>query len=487
MMNELSVYSGETRDGASVEKSAETLWIFLRVLLVTFAFALAISWLNIPDPFIRHDDYPTVFGEEESYYWKTLSEGRWLNYWYIAKPFVLPPQVSFLIYLAAWSIFASAFAVHAFDAGTRPFLGARYMLAALIVLTPQAFDIAQWFNTVAFGICIIAVYGLVCLFASRKAAIWALLVFVPLSFSAYNTYPFYLLAMLLCRVDLDRSVRDLARVLIVFCVAFVMAILVTNTLNWHFHGVFGIEEAEWRSPNHLESLNDVAENLAVIHAFWVEVFIIYGMGYLLVGYAVFAIPLLFVLAVLRKSRGLVLYGMVTPILGMGLLTFYTLTTGVYVPVRATVFMWLVSCFFLIAGIDAVSTTRSRRLILSIGVLACISFFAKEFILRFSYLQIWQTTTKEFAARIPGDSDRVVIYGPIAMFEGARNAAIQSPDGLSYRLRYLTGKPVVTCKFGEDECADETPPFEPRTRFGSMILETEGKVTYIRLPALDAAP
>ncbi|NND20063.1 MAG: hypothetical protein HKN98_15940, partial [Silicimonas sp.] len=252
--------------------------IFAYVLFGALALALAVSWQNVFDPFVRHDDYPTVFGEAERYYWKTESEGRWLNYWYIKLPFVLPTQVSFLLYLTAWSTFAAAFATYTLGPRVRVFPGARFLLAWLIVLCPQAFDIAQWFNTVMPGIWVMAIYALIALFGSRGLAIGMLFVFVPLAFSAYNTYPFYLLALLLCRVDHERSLGDLVRVVAVFVLAFALAMLITNSLNWYFHGVFGIEEAEWRAPNYIEGVGDVLENLKTVTRFWQDVLSIYGMG-----------------------------------------------------------------------------------------------------------------------------------------------------------------------------------------------------------------
>ena len=187
-----------TIDETAPDDFRARLIVFGYVLLGTFVLALAVSWGNLIDPFVRHDDYPTVFGEAESYYWKTETEGRWLNYWYISLALRLPTEVSFVLYLTAWSIFAAAFACYALGPRVVVFPGARLLIAWLIVLCPQAFDIAQWFNTVAIGIWVMAIYSLIVLFGSRRLAILMLFVFVPLSFSAYNTYPFYLLALLLC-------------------------------------------------------------------------------------------------------------------------------------------------------------------------------------------------------------------------------------------------------------------------------------------------
>ncbi|MBT8424858.1 MAG: hypothetical protein KJO67_07775, partial [Silicimonas sp.] len=94
---------------------------------------------------------------------------------------------------------------------------------------------------------------------------------------------------------------------------------------------------------------------------------------------------------------------------------------------------------------------------------------------------------ELSDRIPENSDRIVMFGPLAMLRGAREAAIQNYDGLAYRFRFLTGKPTVSCLQSDADCSNETPPFDPRPRYDSMLIETVDRVTYIRLPALDLAP
>jgi hypothetical protein len=263
--------------------------------------------------------------------------------------------------------------------------------------------------------------------------------------------------------------------------------LVTNLLNWHFHGVFGIVEAEWRVPNHVASFSDVIENVGRVVRFWQDVLLIYGMGNHAVGYVILVVPLLFALAILRRDRLLALYALTPVAFGMGLLMVYVLKTGIYVPVRATVFFWIVSCFLLVYGVEVLATSPARKIALLAAVLALAGFFAREFVVRFGYLQVWQASTRDLAADIPEGAERIVVFGYLSMLPGARNAAIQSFDGLAYRLRYLTGKPTVLCKQLDADCSNETPPFDVRSRFGSTLVETVDGVTFIRLPALDIAP
>ncbi|NND22930.1 MAG: hypothetical protein HKO14_12635, partial [Silicimonas sp.] len=193
------------------------------------------------------------------------------------------------------------------------------------------------------------------------------------------------------------------------------------------------------------------------------------------------------LVILQHGRLLALYALTPVFLGMGLLTYYTLTTGIFVPVRATVFFWLLSCFLMIFGISLVAGTLARKVVLVGLVVVLVVFFSREFVLRFSYLQMWQVSSRELSERLPQDSDRIVIFGPIDTLKGAREAAIQTYDGLAYRFRFLTGKPTVSCFQSDADCSNETPPFDPQPRYDSMLIETVDRVTYIRLPALDLAP
>jgi hypothetical protein len=463
----------------------------LGLFLVTFGAALAVLvyvyWANFPDPFVRHDDFPTVLGLPDLYYEKTLNEGRWLNYWFIAKPFTIPTPIAMALYVVAWAIFAASFAVHAFGPRVSVFPGARLLLAALIALTPQMFEISQWFNTVLPGAWILAVFGLVCLFAPRRVAVLSMLVFVPLGFSAYNTYPFYMLALLMCRVDHERSFRDLALTLAIFVLAFAIGMYGTYAINWYMHGVFGIELGEWRQPNYARSLMSLMENSEVLARFVALLLYVYGFNYKWLGYLMFMMSMLAVLVIFRRNRLLTLYVCTPAALGLGLLGAYALMTGINVPVRATAFHWFIAAFSLVFAVHSLG----RNIIARAGMVATLAllcgYWAQKEARIFSSLQVWQVATRDLAAQVPAESERIVVFGHMAMIDGAVLAGIQSFDGLSYRLTYLTGKPTVICRDKDADCSAEMPPFDPAPRFGSTEIGHAGGVTYIRLPAIDRVP
>ena len=99
---------------------------------------------------------------------------------------------------------------------------------------------------------------------------------------------------------------------------------------------------------------------------------------------------------------------------------------------------------------------------------------------------WQAATKELAALVPQEAERVFIYGQIVEIDGASRARIQNEDGLGFRLQYLTGKLALVCNAESDPCATLTPPFNPDYTFedhvdGELLIELENATAFIRLP------
>jgi hypothetical protein len=71
----------------------------LRVLLLTALVFLAMAAAlpgNFADPYVSFDDYPTLFGWTGTYYSKTLTEGRWVNYLWQEVVGPLDRRVAFL-------------------------------------------------------------------------------------------------------------------------------------------------------------------------------------------------------------------------------------------------------------------------------------------------------------------------------------------------------------------------------------------------------
>ncbi|HCI07744.1 MAG TPA: hypothetical protein DE314_10390, partial [Sulfitobacter sp.] len=81
-----------------------------------------------------------------------------------------------------------------------------------------------------------------------------------LTFMAYTTYPLLLLVICLYRQD-NRSLPKLIALLAFFTASFIAAILLTYTINWSVHGVFGVPLADWRDATPAHNLAELTANL----------------------------------------------------------------------------------------------------------------------------------------------------------------------------------------------------------------------------------
>ena len=57
----------------------------LLTLVALIAQLLVSGPSQVIDPFVKHDDYPALLLMPELYYWKTLAEGRWINYLWLLR------------------------------------------------------------------------------------------------------------------------------------------------------------------------------------------------------------------------------------------------------------------------------------------------------------------------------------------------------------------------------------------------------------------
>lgn len=451
-------------------------------LLFAVLFILCVSWPQLADPFVRHDDFPALLGDHADYFAKTLTEGRWLNYWWTLRPILWPHQVNFVLYLIGWAVFAGAFAAHALP-GARPVWP--ILLAALVVLTPQAFNIAQWFNTLIPGVWLLALYALLCHAVSDRAATRWMLVFVPLTFSAYTTYPFLILAT--CLLGTEATPRAYLRKLVTFAVALALAFLVAYALNWMAHGTFGIEVGDWREPNPADSLGEAMSNLTRLGPFVFLLLKSYGLGYASVGFVIYSIAALAFYLLFRHDRRAT-RDAVTPIaLGLGLLILNLALSGVGFPVRATIFVWVCAAFAMVRAAMYLAETQPGQIAGPVILLAVTLFLSVQVMRNHQFFTPWQATTRALARQVPADVERLYIYGERWSLAGAGAAAIQSNAGLRERLRYLTGTPAIVCFETPEACAGLSPPFELRAKVTEPLFARDGDTLFLRLPQLEIAP
>lgn len=452
--------------------------VFLVALLAGVGAVLFISFPQIADPLIRVDDYPGVFGDEWRYYDKTLAEGRWLNYWWIARETMWPAPVTFAIYQAGWAVFAAAAAANALGPEARRLDSA--VLAILIALSPQAFLISGWFNTLTLGMIYMAACAVVSLYLSPKANLWLFLAAAPVSMLSYSTFPLMLMGLHLTRHGMRRSFGELALLMGLLAASIALGIMLMYTLNWYAHGVFGLQIAGWREPTPATDFAGLVHNLEKLPLFFRRLFELNGFGLVLISFLNVAllVAALSVLALRRPSEaGYILAGIVASV---GLLLIHSLKTGVEIPVRSLIVIWLLFTVCLVrAAQDMKTTVLNYRMAAALLVLSAIymSQIAKN--VRLS--NAWQAETLALAERLPAGAEELVFWGDVYALDGAILAGILHPEALSLRMRYLTGLPAVNCGDPAQTCA-YTPPFdESATSEGETLIKQVGGTVFILLP------
>ncbi|MEX0285246.1 MAG: hypothetical protein AB3N23_11605 [Paracoccaceae bacterium] len=415
---------------------------------VGFAFLLAVSFAMFPDPFIRHDDFAALLADPEGYYIKTLDEGRWLSYLWHLRGFVMPSWLAFALYQLLWAVFAATAALNACGPKTRAFYP--ISIALFILMAPPAAMISLWFNTLVPGLALVALYGVLVLrFGAQRMRPW-LLVFVPVTLMCYTSYPFLLLALCLSAHDTRWSFRDLAGLMILFVVSFALGLLAIYSLNYAFHGVFGIPMAEWRQPNPPTDWAAFMENLDKLGNFMLRTLDAFSHEFAPVAFALVG-TLFFGLVFVGRHEGwpaaYVLAGIAA---GLGLVALQILKSGILLSPRVLIFVWvLFAC--LIARMALLAETRSPlgARVLRNAVLIVVGSYALNTGKLYMSFTPWQNETRAMAQALSEGEGPIWITGDYETIPHADTAQIQNPRGLSMRLEYLTGRPVHDCSVGAD--------------------------------------
>lgn len=416
---------------------------------ITLAAAFLLTGQNLLDPMIRHDDYPAFFGDAPVFWNKTLHEGRWLNYIWHLREVVTPAWLNFALYQSLWAGFVAALAVTTIGPDASRWF--TVVLALLVLVCPSEMLISLWFNTLIPGLAVVTLFAVLACYLSSAQLRRLLPLFVIVSFMAYTTYPLLLLAVCIARTR-DRSVRDLAGLLVLFCASFVAAVLTVYTLNWQVHGVFGVPVADWREPTAGHGLGGMIANFPKLGESLMLFLNRTGIGYPpLIGY----IPFLYILAlnVLRKRAPLeALYLGAGLAIGLALVVAQALKLGVIVPPRAFIFFWV---FFALTTVRAVQLlSEDEGLYGRIGrnaVLLIIGVWFIQLFLSYGQANAWRSDTKTWAQEVQATEGPVYIFGDPSKIASGVKAGIQSYKALPSRLKQLTGKTAVACVEAPKDC------------------------------------
>jgi len=423
-----------------------TLW---PTFLVAFIAVMLMSAMNLADPMIRHDDFPALFADAPMFWNKTLHEGRWLNYVWHLRPIVTPPWVNFILYQGLWALCVASIAVVA--SGRKGADRFTVLMALMLMVSPSAMLISPWFNTLIPGLAVVALFGLLACKVSNRTLRLLLPVFVIVSFMAYTTYPLLLLAICIAKTK-DRSLRDLAGLLLLFCVSFAAAVVTVYALNWQVHGVFGVPMAEWREATSARGLAGMVENLPKLRESFQIIFHRNGFGFLplMLFFPALAVVSFAILIKRRPMEALYILGGLS--VGIALVTVQVLKIGVIVPPRAFVFMWVFAVLAIVRAVGLLSPQSGMPSRLGRNaIMLIIGVYFIQIFLFYGQFRDWQAETKLIAQDIAPLEGPVFVYGNPMDIASGKKASIQAREAFSLRFRHLTDREVINCDLTPDDC------------------------------------
>lgn len=456
----------------------------LLTLGVTYAVLLATSFAMLPDPFIRHDDYPALLADPNGYYIKTLDEGRWISYLWHLRGFVLPSWLSFAVYQLLWATFAAA----ATFVLCGPKVRARVALpvSLFIMVAPPATLISLWFNTLLPGLAIVVLFTLLVVrFGAQRMRIW-LLVFVPVTLMCYTSYPLLLLAVLITAHDTRWSARNLVALLALFVVSFALGLLTIYSLNWVYHGVFGIPMAEWRQPNPVTDMASLQANLATAGEFLARMMDTFAQRFAPLAWVILAFVFFGLVLLARREGWPAAYIVAGLAAGFGLVLLQILRSGVIMSPRVMIFAWVMLAA-IVARMLMFLETRQMDLgirVLRGGALIIVGSYALNSAHSYMSYMPWQVESRAMADALPAGDGPIWVTGDSMLIPTAGDVFLQNPRGFSMRLAYLTGRVVHDCSEGADSdpgCAElQNAPEEKTELHLGHILSFEGG-TVLQLP------
>ena len=355
------------------------------------------------------------------------------------------------------------------------------MLAAiLIAISPQAYLIAGWYNTLGAGIWIIAVFALVAYYGSARTARWALLILGPVSMLAYTTYPLVMAALVFVRKDMRRSLTDAVLLTALVGLSIVLGMLLMYTINFYHYGIFGLEIAEWRTPSPARDLQSLLANLDVVLDFLSLIYPAHGVG--MEGFGIFVTLLLAaaMLVVIKAYPAEGLYLLLGFSVALGVLVANGLKEGVELPVRASIGTWT----FLAIGLaraTQILAERSNSRVVPLATAMFAALYSGHLLKNTHMFTPWLTETRAFAESLPQDVEEFAVYGHIWGFPGAHEANIQHYYGLTARIRQVAGLSGLYCDNPFETCHAE-PPFDPAEPDDALLVQRVDDMLFIRLPS-----
>lgn len=237
----------------------------LNPTLAVYLLALGIIFICVAyygqllSPYLEHDDWDSLlsanWGDGFASPWKkTLSEGRWVNYWW------------YLLIGVHWSAAAAACAYSLFAALFACFLSLRvegyagkFLLTLVIFFSPVFAELSIWPATLAASMLLLFLSVLAFLFLGRYGQKIALGLFTFLLVMSYaGAAPVVLLAYVYMK-KVERT-REFVATLGIYLAAYLLALLCIATLNYFYHEHFGLVMENWRNARPAHDLASLWTN-----------------------------------------------------------------------------------------------------------------------------------------------------------------------------------------------------------------------------------
>lgn len=287
---------------------------------------------QLTSPFIAHDDFDWLLsGFDQGFetpFSKAGSEGRWGNYAWSKVSHHLSIKAAFGLYLVLFSLMCIVLArVVSPSSGV---LG-----ALLIFLSPMTAETMQWPVTQVTGVAV-TVIGCVAMLRvqsdGRRRLVMA--VSVVAGFLFYPSFGPLFLLMYAARSAGDKRSAILGA--LVYVISFACAVLLAFSLNYAFHDSFSIKPAAWREATPLLQGGTLWGNVERYLAWFTAVKELWPA--LLGGAAAYALCIYFRVHG-RQCLSLLFFGCLL----LGIDASLSIVSGLALPLRSTVWLWLLIC------------------------------------------------------------------------------------------------------------------------------------------------
>jgi len=334
--------------GAGFDRLDQNYLLYI-VLVLLAMFSLG----QLTAPCIAHDDFDWLLsGFDQGFetpFSKAGSEGRWGNVVWAKFSHLLSIKAAFGLYLVAFSAMclSMARAVHR-NAGV---LG-----AILIFLSPMTAETMQWPVTQVTGVTI-ALLALQAMMRVQSDGHRRLVMAIAVV-AGFLFYPsFGPLFLLVYGAQSAGSKRSVILGAAVYVMSFAAAVLLVFTLNYVFHGTFSIKPAAWREATPLLQGGSLMGNFERYLTWYSAAKELWPA--LLAGVVAYG-SCIFLRIGVRQCLSVLLFACLLLVIDASL----SIVSGLTLPLRSTVWLWLLVC------VPVIFLVYERRTII-LGLVLCL--------------------------------------------------------------------------------------------------------------------